>query len=442
VYDTYSTATFQGQGAAAVGDRVRTSADKVRLTMLSLGGAGVKETLVEAVAGELYEGLGRSGRFTVLLGEQVTPWLRQQRLGPEDLLAGRGVPDAMRAFKIDNLLVVHVKQVEKKPFMEVRLFTGGRSDAALGTAMFVPSSVKPVQQARFSASDRAQPTPEKKPRSLLARLLGGDLESGKYSAGEASVPLVEIGRVDFPVVSMDVAVAPSDRVPRVAVTDGDRVFMYKIENRTLVPEWTFYARSLGRVFSLQLADLLGDGTLQAVVNRFDSRLGMNSMIIGLRQGKAAALVDQIDSFLLAVDEKGTGVKQTLWRQPYSPEAFFTKGRVEKVSVHDGALVPDRSVVVPDIFRLTGAALATACGSRQGRRSSGRPPRRSVVPPRGSRCSGTSSAGDEASSTSWNRSRLPSISTVTASRRSSSRRTRSRACWPSCTAVPPACGCSS
>lgn len=363
VFDGYSVARSEGAGAA-VGDRVRTTPGKIRVTVVPLTSDGVKDTLVEAVIGELYEGLNRSGRFTVQLGEQVAPWLRQQNIAPDDFLRGRGPAEVARTFKLDNLVVVHVKLVERKPFMEVRLFTGDRTDSAVSTAMFVPSAIKPAQPGRFSASDRVPPAAERKPRSLLARLLGGDLDPNRYSSGEASIPLVEIGRIDFAVVSMDVAIAPKDRIPRVALTDGDQVFMYRIENRALVPEWTYRTRTFGRVYSIQLADLLGDGTLQVVANRYDTRAGLRSAIIALRDGKPTPLVNEADSLLLAVDETGTGVKQTLWSQPYAPETFFVRGRVDKVVLRDGALVRERSVVVPDNLRLTGLALASLMAKDQ------------------------------------------------------------------------------
>jgi hypothetical protein len=94
------------------------------------------------------------------------------------------------------------------------------------------------------------------------------------------------------------------------------------------------------------------------VNRYDPRLGMNSTIVGLENGKPVALVDQIDAILLAVDETGQGVKRALWIQPFRPETFFALGRVDKVALKDGALVRERSVSVPENFRLTGAAYAT------------------------------------------------------------------------------------
>lgn len=363
VFDGYAQATLQGTGAA-VGDRIRTLPGKTRLTILALAGPGVKEPMVEAVVGELYDGLNRTERFSVGLGEQVLPWMRQQGITPEQFLAGRGVADAARVFKIEHLLLVHLTTVERKPFMDVRLYSAERADAALTAAMFVPSSIKPVQPGRFSASDRAlRDAPERKPRSLLAKLLGGDLESGKYSAGDSAIPLVEVGRVDFPVVSMDVALG-ADRVPRVTLTDSDRVFVYRIENRTLVPEWSYTTRAMGRVISVQLADLLSDGTLQVVVNRFDSRMGLTSSVLGVKKGKPVEIAKETNTFLLAVDEKGAGIKQTLWSQPYSHETFFSNGRVEKVAIRDGGFVVEQKVIVPDNFRLTGATMAALQGKDQ------------------------------------------------------------------------------
>ncbi len=363
VFDGYSLATFEGQNATA-GDRVRTSPDKVKLTLLPFTGPGVKQNLVEAATNEIYEGLARSGRFNVLMGDQVAVWLTQQKIAPEDFLQGRGVSEASGKLKLDNVLILYYKVVDRRPFIEARLYSEGRSEAALTTAFFVPSSIRPVQPGRFSASDRAQPdAPERKPRSLLARLLGWGAEPNTYSTGETSIPLKEIGRFAFAVASMDVAVAPADQIPRVVVTDGDRIFLYKIVNRALEPEWTFSERSIGRIFSVQLADIGGDGVFRVVVNRFDTKVGMNAAILGLRDGKPAAIVDHIDSILIAMDENATGVKQSLWAQGYDERTFFRKG-ADKMVLRNNTLVKERTVAVPDQFRATGAVISNITGKGQ------------------------------------------------------------------------------
>ena len=364
VFDGYSIATAETE-AATPGDRVRTPSDKVNLTLLPLAGLGVNKNLVEAATNEIYEGLSRSRRFNVQLGDKVAVWLAQEKIRNEDFLEGRGFAAAVDKLKLENVLVLYFRLAERKPFIEARLYSKGRTDAALSTAFFVPASIKPLTPGRFSAADRTQGVaPERRQQSLLARLLGWGGDPNAYSTGAGSIPLKEIGRFSYVVVSMDVTVPAADHIPRVVVTDGDRVFLYKIVNGTLEPEWTYAARALGRIFGVQFADIGGDGMPRVLVNRFETRVGMISSILGTKNGKVAALVDQIDAILIAMDEAGTGTKQSLWAQPYVEDTFFKKGVVDRMVLRGDALVKDRAVAVPDIFRATGATLSNIAGKER------------------------------------------------------------------------------
>lgn len=358
----YSVATVDADGAR-VGDRVR-SPGKIQVGLVSLGSPGVKPGVMEAASGELYEALTQTGRLQPVLSEQVAVWLAEQKVDAEDFLRGQRVQEALQRFKIEHLLVLHFKQVGRRPFLEARLFSAGSRDAALTTAFFVPPSVKPAESGQFSAATRPDPLrPVRPPQSFLARLLsgllGGDVSEG-YSRND-SIPLKEVARLAFTVVSMDVAVGPADKIPRVALTDGQKIWVYKLVNRILEGEWTYSARFFGHVVSVQLADLDGDGVLEVVANRHERKLGMSSLIVGLQDGKATAVVDHIDGILLAVDEQGAGVKQALWIQRYTPEKFFDAGQADRYVLRDGALVRDRSMVVASSFRATGATMSNLMG---------------------------------------------------------------------------------
>jgi hypothetical protein len=359
IFDGYSIATGEG-GQAKAGDRVRTSANRVKVMVLALKGGGVRDALVEAATNEVYEALNRTGRFQLVTGDQIAAWLSQERIAGEEFLRGRGVREALQRFKAENVLALHFTMVERKPFVDARLFAAGRPDPALSTAFFVPPSIKPTPREAFSSGGKA-PAPEKKTQSLLARLLGIEADRATYSSGEGALALKEIARMGFAIVGMDVSTAPADQIPRLVLSDGERVNVYRIVNRVLEPDWTFHARSLGRVISVQLADITGDGTLSVVANRFDSRIGMSSFIVSPRGGKPALLVDHFDAFIYAVDDKGVGVKQTLWTQPYSEESFFRPGQADKVVLRNGSLVREHAVSVPEPFRATGATFANITG---------------------------------------------------------------------------------
>jgi hypothetical protein len=363
VQEAYSTAAVVQGTDIRPGDKVRVSAGKIKVTLLPMV-EGLKTDLAEAATYELIEALNRTGRFQIALGDALNVWLAQQGIKRQDVLEGKGLAEVGARFKVENLLVVAFSRVEKRPYMDVRLFTLPGPNALLTTALFVPPSVKATPKGDFSASAKARESQTPNPvRSLLSRLLTGELDAGTYSSGETSMPLKEVAKFPFAVVAMDVAVSPQDNIPRMVVTDGERIFLYKIVELKLEPEWTYVADARGRVFSVQLADLDNDGVLEVVANRYhpNPKILLSSFILTTKGGKPAVLVDDVSDVLLAVDPNGDGIKKTLWVQPFTLTGFFKKGDAQRVSLKDGKLVTEARVRVPSTFRATGATFANIAG---------------------------------------------------------------------------------
>jgi hypothetical protein len=224
--------------------------------------------------------------------------------------------------------------------------------------------VRTAPRERFSSGDARQP-PQPKQRSLLARILGGELEAGSYSSGENSIPLKEIGRFAFPVLAMDVSVSPKDQIPRLVMTDGEKIWLYRVVERALEPEWTYDERftTPGRIISVQLADVDGDGVLEVVANRYhpDPNILLSSFVVGTKDGKPVTVFKNGNDILWAVDADGSGVKKTLWAQGFSRETFFRKGQAHRVTLKGGDVVRDVAVRVPSTFRATGATLSNVAG---------------------------------------------------------------------------------
>ena len=360
VQEAFSNATASSPGVKP-GDKFRATSGKVNLVLLPLL-TGVRETLVEAAIQELVERLGATGRFRVSMGDQINVYLSQSGIKPDEFLEGKGLKEAAQRFKVDNLLAVQFKRVQGKPFMEVRFFALPRQEPAISSSFFVPPSIRSAgsPNPKFSGGGSANP-PQAKQRSLLARLLGGDLEAGSYSSGEGTIPLREVARFNFPVLAMDIAIQPADKIPRMVVSDGDQIYFYKILEQRIEPEWSKSVRMFGRTFSVQLADLDGDGILEIIGNRYDGRVGLNSFIMTTKDGKPKLAMDNGDDFLFAVDLKGDGVKQTLWAQRFSKTTFFTPGQADQMLLKNGKLVVDKQVRVPPAFRPMGAAFSNIAG---------------------------------------------------------------------------------
>ena len=342
------------------GDRFRVAADRVPLGLLTLN-EGVRDGLVEAANQELLERLNASGRFRVILGDSARLLLEQRGINAEALLTGRGVKEVTERLKVEHLVAVHFKRVQGRPYMDVRLFSPPRTDPLIASDFFVPPSVRVAAPGtRFSAGGTANP-PQARPRSLLARLLGGDIDPNTYSSGESSIPLREIAKFPFPVVALDISIGPKDKIPRLAVSDSWSVYVYKVVNQRLELDWSLGVRRLGRVIAVQLADLDGDGVLEVVGNRYDTRAGLNAFVATVRDGTPRIAVDDVTEFLFAVDTKGEGVKQTLWAQRFSPESFFTPGQADLLTWRDKKLVTEQAQRVPPRFRPMGATFSNITG---------------------------------------------------------------------------------
>ncbi len=343
------------------GDRFRVSSAKVKIVLLPLLGS-LRETLVETATQEMVERLASTGRFQVTMGDSINVYLAQQRITASDFLGGKGVREASQQFKADNILAVYFTRAQGKPFMDVRFFSAPRPDPAVTTSFFVPPSTLRAANPgpRFSQGGPADP-PQARPRTLLQRLLGGQMEAGSYSTGENSLPLREVAKFNFPVLAMDIAVAPADKLPHMVVSDGDQIYMYRIVSQKVEPEWTKSVRSLGKVFSLQLADLNGDGQLEVIGNRYAPKIGLNSFVIETKDAKPSMAIEYVSDFLYAVDLKGEGVKQTLWMQRFSPEFFFTTGQADQMTLKNGKLSTEKTVRVPSSFRPMGAAFSNVMG---------------------------------------------------------------------------------
>jgi hypothetical protein len=363
VFEAYATGRVTQGTEVRAGDRARVSAGKIHLTVVPLV-EGVKDGLAETAVQELVDGLTRTGRFQVAMGDPLAVALLQEGLQRQEILEGKGLAKVAERYKVENALIVHVKQVQKKPFIDVRLFAFPGPTTLMTAGMFVPPSVRPVPKGDFSASGQARNNQTARPQqSLLARLLTGELDSGAYSTGEGSIPLKEIAKYPFVVTSLDVAQAPADKVVRMVITDGQKVYLYRIVERVLEPEWTWTADASAGVFAVQLADLDGDGVLEVVVNRYHPNPGilLKSTILATRGGKPSVLVADVPQILLAVDVNGDGVKKTLWAQDFAQAGFFKKGQADRVVLRDGALAADGRVRVPSAFRATGAVMSNIGG---------------------------------------------------------------------------------
>jgi hypothetical protein len=364
VFEAYSTGSVGTGSEVQPGDRARISAGKIKLSVVPLIDPGVREALADAAIHEMVDTLTKTGRFQIAPGDAIGVWLTQQGVKRDDVLAGKGLEPIAERFKVDNLLIVAFSRVQNKPYMDVRLFSFPGTSSRLTTALFVPATIRPVAKGDYSTGGKRDSQTPNQQRSFLARLLYGELDAGTYSSGETAIPLKEVAKFPFVIQSMDVSIGSKDKIPRMAITDGERVFLYRITpQRTLEPEWTYKTDSRARVFAVQIAELSNDSTVHVVVNRYSQipAILINSLILTSKDGKALVAADEINDILLAVDVNGDGVKKTVWSQSFAQTGFFKQGDATRLSLRNGKLVSEGRVRVPSNFRATGAVYSNISG---------------------------------------------------------------------------------
>lgn len=364
VFENYSVATQVDGKRPDPGDQARVSAGKIVLAVVPLS-SGPSARVVDAATQEFVKELDATKRFQVVIGDHVAAYLAQEKIPAGEFMAGRGVRQAQQYAKAGNVLALHFTTMQGKPWVDVRLFSATLGEALLQTALSVPTSLSRRPTRDYSSGGAAGEVKVEK-RSLLAKLISGDFEPHQYSASAGSIPIRQLATFPFIVTSLDIVTQPNDRIPRLAVTDGKRVFQYRLDNQTLTAEWTYSRSMVGNILSVQLADLNGDGVLDVVVNRQDAKTGMLSYILTTRKDKPVLLAEDIPFILLAVDETGEGPRRALWGQAYNEEKFYGKGGAKRYTLSEKArdIVAAGPATVNQQFRALGVTFSNIAGKDQ------------------------------------------------------------------------------
>ena len=148
------------------------------MTVASLS-SGPSTRVVDAATQEFVQELDRTGRFRVVIGDQVWAYVAREKIAPADFMSGRGVREAQAEAKATNLLALHFTTNQGKPWVDVRLFAQGQNAAVLQTALGVPASVARRPTRDYSSGGGVGEVKVEK-RSLLAKLLSGDFEANQY----------------------------------------------------------------------------------------------------------------------------------------------------------------------------------------------------------------------------------------------------------------------
>lgn len=356
-----------GAGPVAVGDRVRISSGRLLIEILSLLAPTFDRETEQSVIDSLTRELERSGRFRVRLADLARHWMQEERVPLERLMRNPSivsdkisgehlfllVPDPRDPSRFTaQLLSVRSSAVKVSASLPAAL-TSSRAEP--------PARAEPLPRSEPPVARREAPVqpPASAPSFFSATPSGFSRAAGQERRDQ------ELAKFDRLFVSVDVTVPKSDAIPRVAATDGERVYIYRLDAGGPREDLRYAPSKRGQILSVQFAALGPGDASHVVVNQQIHDAGISSLVLLREEKSLKLLAEDSSNILLAMDRDGDGLKETLWGQRYDSQSFFSKEAVRRLSLQKDRLVEEERVEVPANFRATGAALADL-GDKSGR----------------------------------------------------------------------------
>ena len=389
-----------GAQAIQVGDKIRITAGRIAVGLLPLVNQ-TRQTIADDVfADALQRALEATERFRVASQDRVSIWLINRGTSPQGVPPSEFLPELAQALQLSYLLMPTVKDLRGTLVLELLLLAPAQPQTPVATASAIlppqvlvqrppeppapmreavplaPSAPPPPQQPAPAPPTVAQKvTPEAPPVAQPAAPAAKQELRGVFktpppqraagSEWNIAASLTKLRDIPQFLVSIDGGDLDGDGTIEVAMIMGAQVSLYRfVEGEKLDLVATFTATRQGKLLSVQLMRLGATQPIGLVVNQQIPGHGMESFILALRDKKLVLWQEHIYDILLAVDTDGDGVKETLWGQPFHARDFFLSGVMRQYMPVNGALQPQQEVLVPYMFRATGAALAKLSANGQ------------------------------------------------------------------------------
>jgi len=384
VAESYAMAALtdpDGTMTVRAGDKVRITAGRLSLGLLPVSDQTGGATPLAALSDAVHHGLDATGRFHVEPKARLTIWLLERRLSPGDVLDPEFMSAAADAMGAVYIAQPVLRSAGDTTVVELRLFAPAQPQTPVTTALAVLSEAAPTREAPVlppvpqpPAAVATSPTrPDSPPAAAVPTLptpadgpttLQSLLSTDPLALEKSYLPLAQ-----FPTElrGFDAADINGDGQSELVMLSETKVMLYHVQEGQLVSVASYSDRRPGTLLSAQLVRL-GDGqTPGVVVNRYSSRRrGMDSIFLALQGNRLVRQQKGLSDILLAVDDDGDGVNDSVWGQSFDNRDFFRPGQVRQYELRNGRLRKQRKLPLPGGFRATGAALAQlgAPGNRQ------------------------------------------------------------------------------
>ncbi len=319
------------------GDRVRVTSARVILALPNVDVADVTGTNTRSVTRDLTNALVKTGRFEVMNDQRIRAALQEEKVSNPDQFNDPTVLQALwKRLRVSAVLLSKLSLMEKAVNWDVQVISTVRGDSIT-----------------LASSEVKGATP--RPASSNARGGGGNF------AGREAPRIDQIAlrsqEVPFKAKAMAVGELTGDGTMKLAITDGQGVYIYDLEKTGLKEIAKYAGETTDNVIALDAADINGNGVAEIFVTKYTmskvtvggvgaGQAVLRSMVLEYQQGKLVKIMDEVRLNFRVL--KGLDGSAQLYGQTNGQDKPFD-GPVRQYTWQGKQYVPGPAVPLPKAF---------------------------------------------------------------------------------------------
>jgi len=329
------------------GDHVRVTSARVILALPNVDVSDVAGANTRSVTRDLINALVKTGRFEVMNDQRIRAALQEEKIPTPDQFTDPAVLQALwKRLRVSAVLLSKLSLMEKAVTWDVQVISTVRGDSIT----LASAEVKGASPKLGSASGRG----------------GGSFAGGREAP---RIDQVAFGSQEIPFRAQAMAAGEltGDGTMKVAITDGQRIYIYSLEKTGIKQVWSYAGRTSDNVIALDAADINGNGVAEIFVTNYAYSRGgstqtsgrLQSYVLEYRQGKFEKIWDEASLYFRVLE--GPDGRPQLYGQAAGLDTPF-EGPVRQYLWQGNRYAPGTAVLLPKQFNtIYGFALADLDG---------------------------------------------------------------------------------
>jgi hypothetical protein len=316
------------------GDKVRVTSARVIVALPNVDVSDVAGANTRSVTRDLTNALIKTNRFEVMPDQRIRAALAEEKLGTTEQFADPAVLQALwKRLRVTAVLLAKLSLLEKAVRWDVQVLSTVRGD----TITLASAEVK-------GAAPRIASTPAR----------GGGNFAGQEAPRIDQVAL-RLQELPFKAQAMAVGEFTGDGTMKLAVTDGQGVYIYDVEKAGIKQVANIPGLTSDNIIALDAADINGNGVAEIFVTNLSENAGLRSYVLEYQNGKYVKIWQDVRLHFRVMDGAGGGSQ--LYAQTSGDSQPFD-GPVRRYTWQGSRYVPGEVVPLPKAYpNLYGFALA-------------------------------------------------------------------------------------